>query len=249
MTSEMDEMLMAYADGELNEEARCAVERILESNPKARRELEIYQQSANWLKSEMEAVEKLPIPERLTIASPDVIKTPGITRMNRWRSQRRPHYRGLGTPALAASIALCVGVLLGGLWSSDHDGSLSGSAGQFLTDTLESGASGLTVKDPAGQFAITPLATFESVNSGYCREYEVNTGSGLTFGVACRQAEGGWITGFEVHETVQAGKSSSHYVPAAGLDDLVSGYLDKIGAGAVLPAVDEGRLMQNNWTP
>ena len=251
MKNETNEMLMAYVDGELDEESVRDVERLLMEKEDLREQVEIYRQSALWLKTHMSEVEQLPVPDRFRLAdSQSVERVSGSSKVswiNRYRNsvESNPHW--ITSHALAASVTLLVGILVGMLISEKDPRSVDYQSSQFLFDTLESGVSGIATKSDNDNLVITPLATFVVDDGGFCREYEATFDKTLTTGIACRSTSNQWSNLVEVHESLTVGVQGDQYVPASGSEDLISNYLDSINAGPAMNIIEEGRLIDRRW--
>ncbi len=167
------------------------------------------------------------------------------------RLPRRRPVPGFAPTALAASVALLIGLGLGatlapqvlnpaktviGLGVGGPDDALA----QAL-ETLPSGAS-----SPTG---VRPMLTFRDATGRPCREFEVVGAlpSDLEFGLACRIGDGTW----EVPILVAAPANPldpGGFEPASGaVGDALSAMLDALGAGPALTPDAEAALLASRW--
>jgi anti-sigma factor RsiW len=222
MMSVPDEMLMAYADGELSPAESQALENLLHQDSALRARLEPFVTTRTRLAAVFEARLHEPIPDRLIAAiararpaSPPVAKEISATEMIRhWLDAATAALfpNGLSQAALASVAALlCVGAAAGylaGRASSPETTTAlvatSGSAIDLvatgnLAAALETSPSGTAVNAEGTGASIVPVLSFRT-QGGICREYRIahtaasSAGpAGPDFaGVACRTADGRW---------------------------------------------------------
>jgi hypothetical protein len=221
MVSVPDEMLMAYADGELAPDEIQALENLLGLDPALRARLEPFVETRTRLASVFEASLHEPIPERLIAAianaRPAAKPRPqqqasavfGIRQiLDAATAALFPH--GLSQAALASVAALfCAGTVAGyfaGRTSGPQPAlvetagtSLGLIATGSLARSLETTPSGTIMKDGTLGASIVPILSFQSHGEGVCREYRIAHDAaganqlGRDFaGVACRAADGRW---------------------------------------------------------
>lgn len=253
MKGEIDEMLMAYVDGELDEKTRRDIERLLKEDPRVRQKIEIFRQSADWLRSELREFDTLPVPERLLAhaggraakGSPDR----PLLRPDHWREGfQRVITRPWAPAALAASMALFIGFFVGVWVSPGYLDQPQKSHTTFLADVLEHVPAGKSVASIEQGISVTPQASFRTDGAGFCREYETIANSARVSGVACRSESGEWVTLFELHDPMSTRRAGSQYIPAEGDIDLISEFLDQIGAeAAILPNIEQ-KLLEGEWS-
>lgn len=251
MNSETDEMLMAYVDGELDDETANRIERLLETSSEARHKVRIFRESAEWLRSGLRDFETLPLPDRVvaqfTVGKDENLSGAKITRLDRWRNRVGERWQQAVVPAMAASVALAVGLVSGVMLSWERGSEPLSGPQSLLAATLENGSSGLAVSSATEETVVTPLGSFVTAQTGYCREYEMTVRSTKTSAIACRDDDGTWVPRIEIHESLSIPAAESRYVPASGATDLVSDYLDRVGAGAYLLPAEEARLIDQGW--
>jgi hypothetical protein len=239
MISVPDEMLMAYADGELAPAETQALESLLGQDPALRARLEPFVETRTRLSSVFEASLHEPIPDRLIAAiarATPVTKTrPKSASVSFGTGLRQmldaaataifPH--GLSHAALASVAALlCAGTAAGYLAGRSSEPSqalvetASTNLGLVATGTLaralETNPSQTVLRDDRLGASIVPIVSFRSHDAGVCREYRIArtaTGQDTTgadfAGVACRTQDGQWRVALHTETPVQTAPSGS----------------------------------------
>lgn len=217
-----DEILMAYADGELTPEECQMLERLLRQNPVLRARLEPFIETRTQLASAFEHTLREPVPERLIAAierarpsaRPSLAGFPLGSRISGFIESVASHLTpgGYGvTSALAASMAALV--VAGGAvgWIAGRTTSPSPSlspsetalivvsgpdlvAAGALAHALDANPSRTILKTDGGQTSIEPIVSFKTKTDTVCREYRVTvaTAKNDSAGLACRNPNGTW---------------------------------------------------------
>ncbi|MBX6323368.1 MAG: hypothetical protein IRY94_16210 [Rhodospirillaceae bacterium] len=192
------ERLMAYADGELDEEESRIVERCVAADPGLAEQLAALRQQDSLLRSALKAFERTPVPP----AARDAVLASAVPPWS-WR-------RWL-IPAFGMAAAVVVAAIAAG-WTTanriEHRlAALEATRAedqryidQVVSQALESTVSGQAVKwqEPQRglQGTVTPIRTYRAVNGQWCREYENIVMAGGTarhhHAVACREGENAW---------------------------------------------------------
>jgi negative regulator of sigma E activity len=232
------EMLMAYADGELDELTARRVEKAIAEDPELAAQLEADEALRAKLRSHLEPAAEEDIPEAwmamIAEAAEEDRKVVSLADVREKRQARGVPRWGAGV-AIAASLAL--GVMLGTQVSSggsslvEKDGMLLASAGleQALDRQLASAQEGEEVRI---------LASFQRDGGDYCRAFAGTAHSGI----ACREAAG-WrlqrlLPGAEAHSAQyrQAGSAEAELMAAA--QDMAKG--EPLDAAQEKAARDKG---------
>lgn len=261
-----DEMLMAYADGELDDRARAKVDAYLITSTEGAQRLEIFLATGRGLSELFEQPMHEPVPQRLldVVAAPaSVVAFPGASaRPTRTRQQFWPI-------ALAASLTI---LAVGGsaFWYSNRVSTGSGEAFgvarsehgdpvaiDALADVLETTAVGVTtVATLSGQrAAVRPVFTFATAEKTYCRQYVITKDETTAYGgVACKVPNGQWR--IEVQQAIAPARDfvtakSKQIAPAAGATDgnEIEAVVDRLIAGDVLSIEAEASAMARKWQP
>jgi len=239
-----DEMLMAYADGELTQAGRESVERALAEDPALKERLDIFSRtrmlsqkavSANKAAAPSAAFEKrmarlVAKSARARGAGSNVVafgRSSGSG--GGWSSLRLP---------LAASVALAIGIA-GGYFGRDFIQPTNAGPGFAALATpqvfmaLDEVAMGDNRSIP-GIGTFHAIASFRDPANTLCREFEITAAEGaMVVAVACN-AGGGWDPRF----ATAAPKAGKDYQPASAMEAL-SAFLEASGAGAPLSADEE----------
>jgi hypothetical protein len=235
-----DEILMAFADGELEESTAAAIAKAMAEDPAVAKRIMDFQQSRRLTRSALSAT--LPdVPPELRAAVSARIKayeTAGKAKMrpdfkpplNEWLRRRRPFMQ----VALAASIvasALGLGYFVGRQDWSEENRLLAQLDNPIVHHELNTIASGTDVELPFGRLRV--ISTYRVTNGSLCREFRLQSLAETAEAVACRNGE--WNVTFALAGSIK----TSEYTPS-GESDLMAAYLQSMGAGQ--PLVDEAEI-------
>lgn len=261
-----DEVLMAYADGELLEPEATAMREGAARDPAIAGRIAMFSASRKMLSEVFEPILDAPVPQRLH----DAVKALGSTdftvsadpRRRRTTGQRR--WSGMGSAllrgwqqhAMLASAAACflgvgVGWWLGASnWGQESPGSLATQVASMpgtVTDALDrlpSGERASARLDGLGVAEVLPLASYES-GASLCREFEISRssteGPQAVRGVVCR-SDGRWLLKALADLTTRKAQSDV-YQPASGGEDLAA----VLGLGQSLSQQQERQFLDNGW--
>lgn len=266
-----DEMLMAYADGELTLEQTQALEQLLSQDAALRIRLEPFVETRMRISYAFEHKLHEPVPDRL-IAAITRVSPPAVDSARRrllpklrqrlgdawsdWLAATLPN--GV-SPAVAASIAalLLTGATTG--WLAGRAGAPSGlidfagsqlMASGSLAHALETSPSGVALAAGARGASITPVLSFHTQANGICREYRIaDAGAdGLNFaGLACRTNGGQWRLALHV-ETPRTPAGDGPYQTATSSNvAAVDALTETLISGDAFGRDDEAALLGNGW--
>lgn len=244
-----DEILMAYADGELDDQSAQELAARLPGDAVLAARLALFTGTRDALAPQRPAE---PIPDALMArvratlkdaAGTDPASTDNVIHLARSTPPAAPVPQP-ATPrwqpmALAASLALAVG-LGGGFWAANMLPVPQGDPARLilldaegLAPALTELASGDRRSLASGEVAI--IASFRDADGRVCREFEYDAATGNSIvSVVCHGVDG-WHPRLVIATGPQ---DSSGYAPASSLDTL-DAYLSAIGAGAPLSAAEE----------
>jgi hypothetical protein len=226
MTEVSDEMLMAYADGELDPAAAADVRRAVDSDPILEKRLRLFAQSRLEAKQALQNVLEEPIPARL-LGAVHAADPP-----RRW-------YRGFWLPMGIAVAASLVGGFLVGSSLRPRAVSLTG---EEIAGMLETAPAGQAVAFDGGELSI--VGTYQAGES-YCRVFRRVAAAGSWRGVACRN-DGGWLTELVIAD----GHPMGDFAPASGFAaEGIEAFLEAVGAGEALSEVAERAAIERGWRP
>jgi len=228
-----DEMLMAYADGELDENQAADVKRAVAGNPALQTKLAEFEATRLLARESFAGIKARPVPPELVRS----VLAHAPSRPGRWRQPAMSRLI-----PLAASIALMAGAL-GYLAGSYRDAgpSLLG-ADHAITAALEASDSGAVTDADHGR-RINVLATYR-VQDRLCRTFVVSSSREAVKGLACR-ASSQWTVELAVTQPVAG---SSTYAPASDQSTpSIDAFLDSAGAGEPLDEKAEAQYRKQNW--
>ena len=212
-TLDDDMTLMAYADGELDQEAAANIEAGARRNPAVQRRLEAFQVSRALLHTAYNGPLHEPIPEALlsavSAAEPafggaDSLRASNVVRL----PQSRGRSAIVGWATAAAVAALAIGFGGGQYWESEiglqalHQSELASAMAArdqvvgLALETLPNGRSVPWTAHGGVGGVIMPVETYLNADGTYCRSYVVSlTRDGVTDErqeIACRHGVGDW---------------------------------------------------------
>lgn len=256
-----DEILMAFADGELDDETTRRVEAALESDDELMTRIAMFMETRAASREALKPLLDEPVPDRLAekvramaaeaavsredgrpAATDKPVNPDNVVTFRRPEPaaelQRRPSQLMM---ALAASLLIVVGGV-GGYWvgggGQANIGSpqVAGLVDRDIADILDQRASGEEIV--VGDARVRLVSTFQASGEQVCREYEMKLSDQQDFvSVACR-SPAGWQTQLAI-ATPESGEG---FAPASSLE-TVDSYLTSIGAGAPLEAEAEKKAL------
>ncbi len=261
MSEISDEMLMAFADGELDTAQRARVEAYLQSSADGLHRLDVFAATGRGLAELFDRPMHEPVPQRLIDA---VVANP-VIRFEDARPARAsrpaPSWRQPSYMALAASVAM-LAIGASGFWFLNGSGPVDADYGLVvsqagervaadgLRSALETAASGSKVTHAiAGDTAtIEPVFTFSTADNSYCRQYVITRTAAQAFGgVACRASGGQWR--IEAQQAFTPKPAKDHQIIPAGKDSLqsIDAIVDDLISGDVLSPDVEATVMSDGW--
>jgi hypothetical protein len=231
-----DEILMAFADGELDEPVAKAVEQAMLSDPDITKRIAGFLRSRSLARSAL-LREPVGVPPELYAAvqarisafeaasggaaESEAPEEQGVSRAGTWRARRL---------AMAASIVVLAGTLgyfagREGLLLPRASGPMAHLEDPLVDSALSRNASGQEEGLPFGRMRV--ISTYRLANGSLCREFRLQAPAGAADAVACRT--GGWTVTFAIASAAADGA----YTPSDG-SDLIATYLQNAGAGAPL---------------
>ena len=221
-----DEMLMAFADGELDALTAKRVERAIAENPELAARVEAHRR----LRSELAAAFPL-------VAGPDPLEAVIRSAPAPLVRRRPPIWRQPWLQAAAMAACLAIGVMVGTGWQSgpiatDRSGALvaSGTLARALDNQLAS---------EAGETRI--VVSFRNSQGSYCRVFAGTA----TDGIACR-ADGQWRL---VRTGAGSAATRSDYRQAGSADMAMLEAAQGMMAGDRLDAAQEASARRDGWEP
>jgi hypothetical protein len=242
-----DEILMAYADGELDEETRRAIEAAMESDPEIARQIERHRNVRRQLSDAFGGVLDEPAPDRLIDAAKSAPAPSNIADLPAASARRTTARRRWSLPAwtaIAASVLL--GVVVGRLFLHSPESELvATSDGRLIAaGPLAAALSNQIGGAPPTDSRIAIAATFRSKAGAYCRAFTANAAESFA-GVACRDADQ-----WRVHTlTRSAARTAGDAYRMAGgeLPPIVLQTIESMMVGDALDALEESAARDRGW--
>jgi anti-sigma factor RsiW len=240
-----DEILMAYADGELGEPARSQVERAIRVDPALAARVAQHRAMRARVSTAFASIVNEAVPPRLYpgAATGKVVHLNAVRAARNQQTRDRPRWAWPQWGALAASLA--VGVLAGalGYWSLQGDAQIMavGKDGALVAQgTLARALSQQLASSATTGSTVRIGVSFAAKDGSYCRSFAMGASAGL----ACRQGAQWTIPVLEegTASTPGAYRQATSEVPAAVLEAI-----DERIAGAALGADDERAARQRGW--
>lgn len=242
-----DEILMAYADGELEEPQRSEVERAVRADPALAAAVERHRALRKDVFDAFSGMSDEPAPGRVPLAAQGKVLSLDAARNARARSATAAP--GAPRPAVwprwtALAATLVLGVLAGSAWFSGADsdaGYVSADANGRLAarGQLAGALERQLASDPAPNSPVRIGVSFASRDGGYCRSFSVGASAGL----ACRSGDSWRIPILSEAVTARgAYRQASSTMPEAVLDAI-----DERIAGTAMNAAAERAARERGW--
>ncbi|AZO68144.1 MAG: anti-sigma factor [Mesorhizobium sp.] len=240
-----DEILMRFADGELDPETVARIEQAMEIDDRLVTRIAMFIETRAQAQAALKPLLDEPVPEKLVAAVEQMVEA---KRASEKAASVLPFGGGrmAGPPSrsqwllpIAASLAAVVGALAG-YWAAGTNERAQGGlwvAGVIrpaLGQALETVESGKEIKLAGISDRFRAIATFRNNSQDLCREFEVDSQDRSTvMSVACRSGDE-WRVSFAVVAPGDAGG----YAPASSAEAL-DAYLSAIEAGTPMSAEEE----------
>jgi hypothetical protein len=239
-----DEMLMAYADGELDLVARAEIEAAMARDPEVARAVERHRSLAARVHTAYDGVLEEPVPERLATlaAAPGETRVIGLAAKRAEREQRKIALGRWELPAWSvAAAAIFVGVLLGVVIArgpvSPYEETAAGLVARgALAEGLSSQLASVQERS-----AVRIGTTFRDRAGDYCRTFHYERGT-PTAGLACRSGED-----WRIEVLAAAASRQGELRPATAMPLAVLQAVDAKIAGEPFDAEQEGAARDAGW--
>jgi hypothetical protein len=262
MVHPTDEMLMAYADDELDPALRAAVEAAVGRDPRLRARLSRFAQTG----APVAALYQSPMTETIPHRILSTIMDTAIGREEHRRNVPSQRLLAgvwqmlLGGPrwrmALACSILLLLGA--GGIWQATRTGERVPKlvavvqdrlfARGLLKQALETVPSRNRIDLGSGpsMLSVEAVLTFQNRQRAFCRQYGVTSASGNFAGVACRGGDGEWRIDIHAADALQSSRSD-RTTPAGRTSSDIEATVSQAMEGDALGREDEEALIRKSW--
>lgn len=257
-----DEVLMAYADGELAEPARSEVARAVQADPQVAARVAKHRALRENVFQAFAGVLKEPVPARLRAVAASA-KVVHLSAVRATRQQAAgPTLPSQMLPSSAprtprawhrwggVAAALVIGLLLGGSGLYALQGGtdavalaqVGGTGGALVAEgRLDAALSRqLSMNGPVGPVRIG--VSFLSKEGVYCRSFQLDAAAGL----ACRQG-GRWQIPLLAQTPARARESGAYRQAGSDIPAVVLDAIDQRIVGAAMDARDEQVALRQGW--
>lgn len=233
-----DDMLMAYADGELSAEDRIAVEAALAADPALRAALDEQKRLRTTLAGHYAPVAIEAVPERLLAMLGASAPDASVASLDAARARRGRPAAPLWRNLAAIAATLMIGLFAGQLFLSPASGPIGVDQGVMiaqgeLATALETQLASAQPADAATRIGVS----FEDKEGRLCRTFDATALSG----VACKQ-DGDWAVALAA---ATAGPAAAEYRQAGSSHVLATA--QEMMAGAPLDAAAEAAARKAGW--
>jgi hypothetical protein len=252
-----DEMLMAYADGELDADTVAAVDRELAANPLLAAKLEKHRALRARLSATFDPILNEAVPERLSAA----IRSPAsVTNLTEARASRIPKREPSGNSRrwmqIAASVAL--GVLVGYLAFNTTQRSeapqvatenVVGKDGRVVNKSLMDALTKGTAAIPQDSARAQVGVSYKSKSGEYCRSFSLKGDTSFA-GVACNagtQAENWRIQMLMSVDAAGSTSGTTYRQATTVIPPAVLAVIDRDIEGEPLDAEQEAKAIAVGW--
>lgn len=245
-----DEVLMAYADGELDARTRAAVEAAMASDPDIAHRIAQHKALRGRVHSAFNRVVDEPVPAHILTVVRGKKPAAGPRKDNVVPLRRRPTRQWTWPQWTAIAASLIVGVIGGRLTFVGsraqvpivmRDGQImaAGALAVALSDRL-------AANQPAAG-AVRLGVSFRSKSGGYCRTFTLRQPAALG-GLACRAADG-WQVSVLARAQSPGGEPGAYRQAASPMPPAVIAAVSDRIAGEPLGAQAEAAARARHWQP
>ena len=267
MSEITDEMLMAFADGQLAAADRRRVAGYIATRPEARARVEMFKKTGAELGTLFNQALVKPMPEKMLAAINATPSVPRLAPLPQKASIMSSIFESIfpSWPTLITSGAfvatLVIGAVIGSQWRPPQPTAIQWqnivalNEGRILAkDNFREGlektplGSHIGLNTGSSHIELTPVMTFERKGGGYCRQYNLaNSAGALMAGVSCRNSAGDWTV--EVQSEIARGNHDPKNVGIAGgtPSRIVDKAVDKLIKGDVFSKETEAAILAGNW--
>lgn len=238
-----DDILMAYADGELEAAQRADVEAAIARDPALAARVQEHRALREQLQRAFDPVLQEPMPERLTDAVSAPVGGKGTVIDLAEAQQRRtakPASRWSAPQWAAIAASLLVGLLLGRAGMDAGETVATRHGAWVATGEL---ATALNERPSGDEGGATHIGfSFRTATGTYCRTF-TRTDAQAVAGVACR-IDDEW----QLHAMTEIARESSNYrMAASSLPPAVRAAVEEAMHGDPLSAEEEGAALASRW--
>lgn len=234
MSSVTDEMLVAYADGELDEVSRRRVERAIAQDAALAQRLEAHEALRSRIGAHYAPVAEEAVPDRFRA----VLDAPPVIDLSAERERRREQAPRRGW-AMVGTIAatLVLGVLIG-RGMGGETGPIGTDGGRMVAQGTLADALNTQLASAGEVDGIRMGLTFKDRAGGWCRSFQ---GAAVS-GVACRKDDG-----WRLEQALPGGTGQADYRQAASGDPRIAATVEALMSSAPVDATGEKAARDGGW--
>jgi len=244
-----EEMLTAYVDGELEEEARAGVERAMAADAEIAARIERHRALRRRLHAAYDPVLEEPVPGRLIEAAHTPMEgaRSNVMQLRASRSLSVPRWSSRELTAIAASLIL--GALVSALGLRWFDGApVQSRDGRLIARGMLSAA--LTTElasNPRAGAQVTIGISFLSKAGDYCRTFTL-AGRSAMAGLACRERDAWQIEALARSEPEVSSSGGAYHPAASSIPRVILDAASGAMTGEPLDAHAEAAARARSWT-
>jgi anti-sigma factor RsiW len=249
-----DETLMAFADGELDDAARAAVELALRTDPQLAKRVAEHRALRQRIQAAYSAELSEPVPERLLSAAKRRADASGTNVVNlqdardamaRDTARARPLRTWWG-PAGSIAASLIIGLGLGyGRWHQSAPLTRNAGGALVASGQLAQGLSQQLAADGSAAAAVQIGISFLARSGDYCRTF-VLSGAISPAGVACHHGQEWQI--LTLSQSAASGSATAGYRTAASeMSPAILQAVQELISGEPLDATAEAAARSKGW--
>jgi len=247
-----DEVLMAYADGELDLRTRAQVEDAMVADPQIASRVAAHQALRNTLRAGFDKVLDEPVPERLIAAARAPSRVRSENRVVVPLRPRRARSIALRNWVWPQWVAIAASFVLGALvWHFGTDwyssGPITQGEGQLLAaGALDKALSNQLASDQPPEAPVQIGVSFRSKGGNYCRTFQLREHTNLA-GLACRDQDKWRLEAVAQSEAGPPGAHSDFRPAGSAVPPSIAQAVDQAIDGEPLDAAAEARARTNQW--
>jgi hypothetical protein len=236
-----DEMLMAYADGELDLVARAEIEAAIARDPEVARAVERHRALAGHVRTAYDGVLAEPVPDRLAALVAPSGGAPVADLAARREARRIAIGRWQVPPYTALAASVVLGFVIGMLVMREPAAPYEDVDGAFVARGALAAALTTELASLPGNSGVSIGISFRDHAGDYCRTFHMHREASVS-GLACRQGED-----WKLEVLAAAPQHAGELRPAAAMPLAVLHAVDAAIEGEPLDAGAEAKARDAGW--
>jgi hypothetical protein len=241
-----DELLMAYADGEVDAATREQIERAISTDPALRAKVERHRALRTQLSAAFDPVLSEAVPERFNalLSSAKAADVADLSQARAARQERKAIFFQQPTAWMSLAASVVVGVAIGFLAFGDRNSEMivAHADGLAASGELERALANTLAADSTRSATVQIGLSYRSKSGEYCRSFAVTEGSYAGF--ACRSVDE-WRIRMLV--PARASETGDFRTASTALPESVLAAIGDDMHGEALDAEEEARAREQGW--